>query len=302
MAGERVSWKLFLLISVLGFSLSAQADDTAYKLVYRFVPGQFSHYEVQDQAEILTQYGQDQVKSIQQTQMLKQIRVVAVDGRGGATLEPIVEAVRMASQAGDKPVVSFDSSKDQTPPKEFERIAGTIGRPLARFQVTSNGRLTSVTMLATDVPKHLTEAAQKADPTMNFLVVLHENPVKVGEKWTEKSVAQVSVGSGLNQPVNLIRSYELTGVSGNIATISYRTSLLTPVTDPEILRQLLQLTPSGAIEFDIQQGRIASKTIKIDEKVVGAFGAQSLLQAQGESKEKLVPSQLTSAAPAQLPK
>ena len=159
-----------------------------------------------------------------------------------------------------------------------------------------------VTMLATDVPKNLVDAAQKTDPAMNFLVVFPEQPIKIGEKWTEKSEALVSVGSGLTQPLNLIRQFELTSVTNNIATIQFRTSLLTPMNDPEILRQLVQLTPTGSIEFDVQQGRILSKTLKIDEKVVEAFGKQTLLQARGESKEKLAATRTASAAPGQLPK
>jgi hypothetical protein len=47
----------------------------------------------------------------------------------------------------------------------------------------------------------------------------------------------------------------------------------------------------------LQQGRILSRTIKIDEKVVGAFGAQTLLQATGESVEKLVPPRVASNSP-----
>ena len=94
--------------------------------------------------------------------------------------------------------------------------------------------------------------------------------------------------------------------AGNVATIRVLNSLLTPMNDPEILRQLVQQTPKGTIEFDMQQGRVLNRTLQIDEKVVGAFGAQTLLQANGECVEKLIPpdslKRVSSNPPNALPK
>lgn len=291
----------FSVCAIATLSSTVFADET-YQLKYRFQTGQFSHYEVTDRAEMLTQYAEQQSKSYQQTQMLKSYRVIAVDEKGGATIEPIVESARMSSQSGDKPPITYDSVQDQLPPKEFEMIAGTIGRPLARFQLAANGKLLKVMMLTQDVPKNLLDAANKTDPLMNFLTILPEKPVKIGDKWSESYETQVGVGKGLSQSLKMMKSYELASVKGNVATITFRTGLITPVSDPEILRQLVQLTPTGTVEFDLQQGQLISRTLKIDERVVDAFGSQSLLQAQGESIEKLVPAQLAKGNPNQIPK
>ena len=288
--------KLVTFGLILASTSLAQADEQSVQLAYRFQAGQFLHFEMADQAEMLTQFGGTQSKSLQQTQMRKAIRVVAVDEKGGATIEPFVEIVRMSSQSGDRPAISFDSSTDQTPPKEFEKIAGTIGRPLARFQVAANGKLLKVIMLSTEVPKNLTEAAEKTDPSLNCLVVFPEKPVKVGEKWTEKYETSLSAGNGLNRNVTMIRSFELVKSANGIATIQFRTSLLTPTNDPEVMRQLVQLTPAGTIEFDLQRGQIQTRSLKIDEKVVEAFGPQSLLQAKGESVERLMPAQVANSS------
>jgi hypothetical protein len=211
-----------------------------------------------------------------------------VSEQGEATIEPVVESVRMASQSGDKAPVGFDSSKDETIPRGFENLAGTIGRPLARLQLAPNGKLLKATMLVTDVPKKFAEAAQKTDPAINCLVAFPEQPVKIGQKWNEKFETQVAVGNNLNQELGLIRVFELVKVVDDIATIRFRTSLRMPMNDPDILRQIVQQTPSGTIEFDLKQGRLLSRSLVIDEKVIGAFGAQTLLQAQGEMKESLL--------------
>ena len=263
-------------------------DEAAYQFAYKFKVGQFMHYELSDRAELTTQTANSQTRAIQQTECLKSYRVVAVDEEGGATLEPVVESVRMASQTGEKSPIGFDSAKDEVVPKGFENLAGTIGRPLARFQVASNGRLVKVTLLVNDVPKKFSEAAEKTDPTINFLVVFPSKPVKIGEKWNEKFDTQVAVGNGLNQDLGLIRVYELTKVEDGIATIRVRTGLRTPMHDPDILRQIVQQTPSGSLEFDLNEGRLLRRDLEIKEEVVGAFGAQTLLQAVGEMHEKLV--------------
>lgn len=305
-ANLRWSAGFFFVVS-LGFSALVHAEQPSYRLAYRFQSGQFSNYEFNDRAEMMAQFGENRSKSIQQTQMLRSYRVVAVDETGGAMIEPIVEVVRMSSQSGDKPVVTYDSTAGQAPPKEFEKVAGTVGRPLARFHVAATGRLLKVSMLANDVPQNLIDAAQKTDPAMNFLIVFPEKPLKIGEKWTEKIDTTVSVtapgqSTTFNQTIQLIRSYELAKVEGNTATLNVRTGLLTPTSDPEILRQIVQLTPSGVVEFDLAQGRILSRSMKIDQKVVDAFGKQSLLQANGESHENLAQPKLANGAPNTIPK
>ena len=280
-------WITFLAL-LATISKIASADEPTYQLMYRFQSGQFYHYDVDDRAEMTTQFGQNQSKLIQHTQILKSYRVIAVDANGGATIETTMEIVKMASQSGNDPVEIYDSEKPDEPPKKFEKIASNVGRPQARFQLTSNGRLIKVTMLATDVAKNVTESAAKADPSINPLMLLPEKPVKIGDKWTEKMETQVPVATGVNQPIQLIRSYELLKVENNIASIRVRTNILTPTTEPEILRNLVERQPSGTIEFDIQNGQLFNRSLKVDEKVVNAFGAQSLLQALGEISERLV--------------
>ncbi|HEY0983054.1 DUF6263 family protein [Schlesneria sp.] len=289
MSNQRLRMYLSLLGFAFGLSGVAAADETTFQLVYHFKPGQFFHYEQSDRAELTTQSGSNQALAIQQTQTFRSFRVISVDDDGSAVIEPVVESVRMASQTGESGVVGYDSTKDEVIPKGFESLAGTVGRPLARFQVSANGRLNKVTLLVNDVPKKFAEAAEKTDPAINCLVVFPEKAVKIGEKWSEKSDTPVSVGNNLTQDLGLIRVYELAKVENDIATIRFRTSLRVPMHDPDILRQIVQQTPSGTIEFDLKEGKILSRSLKIDEKVIGAFGPQTLLQAQGEMLEKLVP-------------
>jgi hypothetical protein len=288
-----------LIISTTFDPLASRADDATYLLVYKFNSGQFLHYELSDRAELTTQTANNLTRAIQETQCLKSYRIVSVDESGNATLEPVVEHVRMASTTGEKAIVGYDSTKDEVVPRGFENLAGTIGRPLARFQFAPNGRLIKVTLLVDDVPKSFSEAAERTDPAINFLVVFPEQAVKVGEKWSEKfdtKVTVASVGSQVQRELGLIRVFELVKVEDEIATIQFRTSPRIPINEPDILRQIVQQTPSGTIEFDLKNGRLLLRSLKIDEKVIGAFGAQTLLDAQGAMTERLITPKTTAKA------
>ena len=288
MANTHVWFRFTVFMVLIGFSRLVIADETTINLAYRFKTGDFYHYDVDDQAVMTTQYGENQSVLRQHTQILKSYRIVAVDENGGATIEPIMETVKMASQTADKPPTVYDSTKPEETPKEFEKVASAVGRPQARFHVSSNGRLSKVTLLDKELPRNFGDLAAKADPSINPLVILPDHPVKIGDKWTEKFDSSVVVGTTLNRPITLIRSFELLKVADGLATIRSRTSLFTPMNDPEILRQLVHQMPDGTIEFDLQGGRIFNRSFKINEKVIGAFGDQSYLEAIGPMTERLV--------------
>jgi hypothetical protein len=67
-------------------------------------------------------------------------------------------------------------------------------------------------------------------------------------------------------------------VETGIATISVRTEILTPVTDPRVQSQLVQRMQHGEIKFDIDAGRIHSKQMDLDETVIGFSGQNSMMK------------------------
>lgn len=258
-------------------------------LLYKFQPGQFAHYEVSKRVRYVTQQAGNAFEGLQQSDEAKHFRVVSVDEAGNALLEPVIDHVKMSAKFDVQPAVVFDSSKDEVVPDEFKGIKETVGRPLARFQVSAHGQLLKVLVVSPDAPKSLTDAAKKVDSKMNFLVVMPREPVAVGHKWKEKYETGITVGKGLVQAMPMQRQFELTAVSDGIATIKFRTTALAPVNDPEVMRQLVQQMPSGTVEFDIARGLIRSQKSTMNENVVNAFGPQTLLQVVGETSEKLLP-------------
>lgn len=279
---------LWVACALVAGRLVFAEDRSAFQLKYKFQPGETLYYEVENAMTIVTKFNGGEETVTNRSQAWKQLRVTAVDQQGGAQLEPVVERVIMSATKDGEDPVNYDSAQDAEPPLQFLDVKKTIGQVQARVSVTANGELTKVVPQATD-NEALKAAAAKNDPRLNFLVVLPANPVRIGESWKDRFTEEVTVGKGLKQVVTLQRSYTLSAVNGSLATIKLRTSVITPVNDPQIEVQLMQRTPTGVIEFDLEQGRLVSLKTQIDQTVVGAFGPQSSMSAATKSVERLLP-------------
>jgi hypothetical protein len=274
-------------------------------LVYKLQPGQFVHYtgmnKINYDTKLGDQYGttegtktfvplpkdQREFTSIQSNETGTHFRVISVDEQGIALIEPVVDRTRMTAKMHGKEPVEFDSEKGSTPDPGFQAIREAIGRKVARFQVAPTGKLLKAVIVDETAPKALRDAAEKLDIRFPYLGLMPAHPVSVGDKWREEySVMMVS--NGLKQPFPMRRIYELNSVVDGVATIKFKTLPMMPVNEPELEKQIVQQTPSGTIEFDVEQGLVRKYSSTINQTVLNAFGPQSMLRVTGESTEKLV--------------
>jgi hypothetical protein len=264
-------------------------------LAYKFESGQFVHYSGTNRVQYTTQLGdqydlpreQRKFSNIQTNETGSHFRIVTVDEQGIATIEPVVDRARMTAKMHGKEPVEFDSASDATPQPQFQAIRDAIGHPVARFQVSPTGTLIKAIIVDATAPQSLRDAAERLDTRFPFLSLLPSMPVAVGDKWRE-DYSIVAVVNGLKQPIPIRRIYQLDAVADGIAIIKFKTLVLTPVNDPEFEKQIVQQTPTGTIEFDIERGLVRSHSSSVHRTVMNAFGAQSLLQVIGESTETLV--------------
>jgi hypothetical protein len=281
-----------------GVTLTSPGQGPTYQLAYKFTPGQFAHYEVVQKMNILSKYPEAQETVENESTTMKHFRVVALDADGIAQLEPIIDRVRMAALFNGVNKISYDSNDPGNPPQGFENVAANIGKAMARVHITPNGELAKVTLLP-GAPAALSTLAAQADPKLNFLIPMPREAVGVGAVWRDRYQVPVMVGENLSQPVTMQRQFELTKVTGTVATIGFKTSVLTPLSNPQVEAQLLQRTPAGTIEFDLDRGLIISQATKAAGQVVQAFGANTLMQASLETAERWLP-QTTGVQPATL--
>lgn len=265
-------------------------DETTYVLKYQFEPNQFTHLQVTHKSTITTSFGEAQETTVNESVTSKHFRVVSVDADGTAVLEPVIDHVQMTARFGDREPVLFDSawSVDKIPAR-FQGIKKTIGRPAARFRVTAAGRLESVKRLqSSGGPDDAASPAAQTDPSQNFLVVLPETPVRVGDTWTESFTTRVKINNEIQREVELLRSYRLKSVKDDVAEITMVTSVIDPIRKPAIRAQLMQRELAGTIRFDMVRGLIVNRDSAVNKTVFDCFGPKSSMRAVSQRIEKRI--------------
>lgn len=274
---------------VAGVTLTSAGSEPRQQLAYKFQLGHFVNFEVVNKMTMTTQYQQATEKVTHESKTWKQLRVISIDESGNILLEPYIQRVIMSAKFNDAEPTVFDSDKPDETPHQFNEVAKTVKKPVARVLVTSSGELLKITLLE-GAPASLAQGGTAADPRLNFLTSMPKEPVGVGGIWKDRFEAPVNVGSnGLQQMVKLQRVYEVTKIEGNIATISLKTGVITPVSDPQIELQLMQRTPTGVLEFDIARGCVLSQRTIGDRTVVGALGPNTQVRSTMETIDRWLP-------------
>ncbi len=259
---------------------SAEDANETYLLKYKFEPNQFVHYDVAHSQTYTHQKAEHRLKATTESKARKHYRVVSVSPDGVATLEPVIDHVVMSAREDNKtPLVWNSDNGPENCPAQFRATAERIGKPQVRMQFASSGELLSV------VPLNTTPVS--ASPEANFLLEFPSTAIPVGHVWSDEFSVDVNVTQTLKKPVTISRKYRLVSVEGSQAVIELKSTLLTPVREPEILAQLIQRTPQGTIVFDLDRGVLVSRELAIDKREVGALGDQSFLRVVSTYSERL---------------
>ncbi len=294
----RRSLRLLLAVAFAGFSTITlpsvrhviAADAEPVSLRYKFQANQALHFEYSQEMTFLSRKRQFQEQIKSQTLADKHLRIISVDADGNALIEPVIDRVRMVSSKDEEPETKFDSfetAKDpESCPPGFRGILTTIGKPLVQIKFSSHGKVLS----ANGINGGATAAkGLESDPSLNFLIVLPEQPVKIGDTWKDDFEVNVQIDRTLKQGIKLRREYRLTKLDGSLAEIEVKMGTITPINNPEIELQISSRILSGVIIFDHQEGQIVSRDVKVDREVINALGDASLVHTSMIQKERSVP-------------
>lgn len=261
-----------------------------YQLRYEFAEAEEFHYRINDERRIDVQVGgvTDTVEYMSNTLRRHLVKHVAEDG--SATFELTILRVQMQAVGGND-VIEYDSAVDETPPVEFQGIQGTTGKPLGLVTISPQGVVRETQLL---IPTQNEEGFAEAQ--RDLVPLLPESAVAVGDTWRDPFEVDVIVSSDqltaenpLKKRIKLERIYSLESVEDGIATIAVRTVVLSPIEDGFQEGQLIQRTTNGTVEFDIEAGRLADRTVSLDNTVVGFRGPMTRLKVEGAHQDVLVP-------------
>lgn len=272
---------------VLGLAQIAAADSPKHSLQYRFAADSALHYTVGNESNINVQVA-DTKESVQHSSEAGRVlSTVALNADGSANLEVMIEYVNLS--AGNNGI-SWDSRSGEAPPKDFQGIEKTIGTPLMLITVAPTGEV-----VAAQSNGKAAERAQLAAAQFDLFPLLPATPVAIGESWTEPFEVDITTSAKLPKTIALQRVYTLRAVTNGIAEIAVQTSVITPLQDPLEEGQLIQRTPSGVLRFDIARGRMLERVMKLDNKVIGWQGPQTVLHVVRTLQESLGSDEKTAA-------
>lgn len=285
-AGKKIGFLWAALAVFLTVGFEARGEENTVLLRYKFQPNQAVHFDYSQEMTMHVQKKEFKQKIESQTSTAKHLRVISVDSEGTALLEPVIDRVRMSSREDDGVPTSFDS--DDGPekcPAAFRPLLQSVGQPKLRIKFSALGHVVSVDGINDGKP--VAEQLQK-DPSLNFLIVLPESPVKVGDTWKDDFEVDVQIDKTLKQGIKLRREYRLAKIDGSNVEIELRMGAITPIRDPAVELQLSSRLLSGTIVFDREQGQIVSRHVKTDQQVINALGEGSLVRTIMVQKEQRV--------------
>jgi hypothetical protein len=299
-------WKCTLVLSLLGLlclAATAPADDPVKQpdegclLRYKFKPGQVLRYLVEDESTVDVTQAEASTVAKYSTKTWRHYRVRSVDAEGTASLELRIDRVHMKAE-GDGKSIEFDSNRPGTPPAEFAQVTSSIGRAIASITVSANGEITAVDLREEEgAAGKNAKSREPEQKDFQVLTVLPAEPVAAGESWQEEfEVSVILEETKLRKPVRLLRRYTLNSVKDGVAEIDLETIVLTPISDPALLAQLIQRTPNGVLEVDVERGVVLSKRTRLDNQVVGFSGPGSKLKVVRTYAETLTEGETTRSA------
>lgn len=266
------------------------AEDKTHLLRYQFHRGEIVGYEVNDQSKLVLQQ-QEAEQSVDHGAVTnKRYTVTTVDGDGNAVLELQIDRVQMRASVDGGDSIAYDTQSGEEPPAAFAGISTTVGKPYTRVKVSPRGELLSLDWLIAAEQKSKPTKADAAE--LDIVVVLPEEPVKVGDTWKEPFEVEIGATPTLKKKIRLQREYTLKQVEGSLATISLKTVVLSPLHDPAEESQLVRKTPKGTVVFDLARGVVTSRTYEVDKVIVGFSGPDSKVHTINTRKEQLAPVQV----------
>ena len=265
----------------------ASAELPKYELSYRFTPGQVVHLWSESTAKMTVQVKEATQVDKNASTLWSHYTVVAVAEDGTGTLELQLDKAHQEAQFGDNPPEVFKSDDPEFHHRKFGDTLAMIGRPTALIDYSPHGKLLKV-----QEPGGAKKVAVRKRPPQDhqgFLIPLPSEPVSVGTIWKDPFQQVVTVSGGLAHTIDMLRVYELKSVEGDLATIGFKTAILTPVHNKEILAQLIQRQTAGTMTLDMRKGLIVAKHITVNESVINALGEGTSMHAVTKFTESVVP-------------
>lgn len=256
-----------------------------YLLRYKFTPGLRIASEVIHMAKTDTKIDSTAQDSDSRTVTQKTWDVTKVED-GNMTFEYAIREIDMSQRIGTGNELRYSSKSDEQVPFQFQKAADSVGKIISTVTIDQQGLIVA-------------RSDETNPPNLgmgDITLPVPENAVAVGATWEIPRELNIRREDGSLKRVRFRELFKLEKVSSGIATVSVASEMITIISDPKEEAQVIQHLSNGTIKFDIDAGRMISKELGWDKKVVGFSGAGSTMEYSARLDERVVSAESTKPA------
>ena len=248
-----------------------------YLFRYNLQPGMVISSEVTHLAKTDTKIDSTEQNSQSRTVSQKTWEVTkAVNGE--MTFEYKILEIDMSQRIGAENELRYSSKTGEEPARQFQAAAATIGKVISTVTIDEQGMI-------------IARSDQSNPPNLgmgDITLPVPKNPIAIGATWEVPREMRIMREDSSVKTVRFRELFRFDKVSAGVATITVRSEMLTPISEPKEEAQVLQQLSNGTIKFDIDAGRMISKELGWDKVVVGFSGAGSVMDYSARLEEQVL--------------
>lgn len=258
-----------------------------YLFQYRFTQGLSIRSEVIHLAKMDNKIDASAQNSNSRTVSQKTWEVIKVEN-GEMTFEYRIVDIDMSQQIGTEEEIRYSSKSNEPAARQFQTAADSVGKVISTVTIDQQGMIVA-------------RSDETNPPNLgmgDITLPVPAAPVGIGSTWEIPRELRIQRDDGSLKMVRFRELFRLDKVSAGVASITIRSEMLTPITDPKEEAQVLQQLSNGTIKFDLDAGRMLSKELAWDKAVVGFAGSGSVMDYSARLDENVVKAETVVASKA----
>ena len=194
------------------------------------------------------------------------------------TFEYKILEIDMSQRIGNDNELRYSSKSGEEPLRQFQAAAASVGKVISTVTIDEQGMI-------------IARSDQSNPPNLgmgDITLPVPKKPIAIGATWEVPREMRIMREDGSVKTVRFRELFRFDKVSAGVATITVRSEMLTPISEPKEEAQVLQQLSNGTIKFDIDAGRMISKELGWDKVVVGFSGAGSVMDYSARLEEQVL--------------
>jgi hypothetical protein len=262
---------------ILG-TVPASAQEPSWH--FQWKNGQMLKYRVDHNTTVTETVMGVKEQTTSKLKLVKQWKVLAVDGSGVGTLQLTLLSMRNEQIRPNGETLIFDSAEpDKSTPALKDGLMKYVGTPIAEVRIDAQGR----------VLESKKGPIERYDAEPALLLVLPAGTVTQGKSWERPFTITLNPPQGTGEKYSAVQQYECKETNSQFARIGVRTVVKNMPANPLDQVPLFQRMPEGEVIFNYKSGYLHSAHIRIVRDLTEHQGKNSSYRFESDYREEFVP-------------